>query len=147
MKKLGRWLILILAAGLGANVGCRSNPDSNGPKGHDPEPILGSLDAPARGSTLRETGIVGGWAVAKYGVKRVGIYIDHQLIRYTETGGKRPDVGKIYGKDFPGADMAGWTFVLDVSKMADGDHQMMMRVESNGGGVREFDPVPFRVVH
>ena len=46
MKKLGRWLILILAAGLGANVGCRSNPDSNGPKGHDPEPILGSLDAP-----------------------------------------------------------------------------------------------------
>lgn len=148
-KKFRIRLILILAVGLGAGVGCHSNSESSvASKGHDPaEPIQGSLDAPARGSTLRETGIVGGWAVAKYGVKRVGIYVDHQLIRYTETGGKREDVGKIFGKDFPGADTAGWTFVMDVSKMADGDHQMMMRVESNGGGVKEFDPVPFRVTH
>lgn len=145
MRKFDRRWILILTAGLCASLGCRSKSDST--KVHEPDPIQGSLDSPTRGSTLRETGIVGGWAVSKYGVKRIGIYVDHQLIRYTETGGKREDVGKIYGKDYMGADTAGWTFVMDVSKMADGDHQMMMRVESNGGGVKEFDPVPFRVTH
>jgi hypothetical protein len=143
MKKFGMGLILILALGLGANVGCRSSPEQKG----TPEPILGSLDSPARGSTLRETGIVGGWALAGSGVKRIGIYIDRQLIRFEKTGGKRPDVGKIYEKDFPGAEMAGWTFILDVSKMADGDHEMVAKVESNKGAIRELGPVPFQVVH
>jgi Bacterial Ig domain len=144
MKKLGRRLILILVFGLGANVGCRSR---SAQKGSAPESVLGSLDAPTRGSTLRETAIVGGWAVAQSGVKRVGIYIDRQLIRFEKTGGKRPDVGQIYGQAFPGADLAGWTFVLDVSKMADGDHQMVAKVESNRGAVHELEPVPFQVIH
>lgn len=143
MKKFSGWLILILAWGLGANVGCRSEQKGSS----TPDPILGSLDAPARGSTLRETGIVGGWAVAGSGVKRIGIYIDRQFIRFEKTGGQRPDVGKIFEKDFPGAGMSGWTFILDVSKMADGDHEMVAKVESNKGAVREFGPVPFQVVH
>jgi hypothetical protein len=147
MKKFGMGLILILALGLGADVGCRSHPEGSGPKGSASEPILGSLDAPAPGSKLRETGIVGGWAVAGSGVKRIGIYIDRQLIRFEKTGGKRPDVGKIYGKDFPGAELSGWTFILDVTKMADGDHEMVAKVESNQGTVREFGPIPFQVVH
>jgi len=151
MNQVGRWLVLVLALGLGANVGCRSNPggSSSGQKGSAAplEPILGSLDAPAKGSTLRETGIVGGWAVAGSGVKRVGIYIDRQFNRFVNLDGKRPDIAKLYGKDYPGADMAGWTFILDVSKMADGDHQMVMRVESNKGAIRDFDPVPFQVTH
>ncbi len=154
MNKFGRWLMLVLALALGANVGCRSNADGSGgsssggaQKGSPLEPILGSLDAPARGSTLRETGIVGGWAVAGSGVKKVSIYIDRQFVRFVGLDGKRPDIDKIYGKTYPGADMAGWTFVLDVSKMADGDHEMVMRVESNKGAVRDFDPVPFKVTH
>lgn len=147
MKKFGMWLILILALGLGANVGCRSNPPGNEPKGSALEPILGSLDAPAPGSKLRETAIVGGWAVAGSGVKRIGIYIDRQFIRFEKTGGKRPDVGKIYGKDYPDAELSGWTFILNVSKMADGDHEMVAKVESNKGAVRELGPVPFQVVH
>jgi hypothetical protein len=157
MNKFGRWLMMLtLAFALGANVGCQSSSNANGgsssvgsgqQKGSSLEPILGSLDAPARGSTLRETGIVGGWAVAGSGVKRVSIYIDRQFVRFVGLDGKRPDIAKLYAKDYPGADMAGWTFVMDVSKMADGDHEMVMRVESNKGTVRDFDPVPFRVTH
>ncbi len=140
-NRCGVWLVL--AVWLGAGAGCRSNAGGKPPL----EPILGSLDAPAAGSTLRETGIVGGWAVAASGVKRVGIYIDRQFVRFIGLDGRRPDIARIYGKEFPGADMAGWTFVLDVSKMADGDHEMVMRVESKKGAVRDFDPVAFRVTH
>ena len=103
---------------------------------------------PQRAARCARPGIVGGWAVAGSGCeKRVGIYIDRQFNRFVDLDGKRPDIAKIYGKDYPGADMAGWTFILDVSKMADGDHQMVMRVESKKGAVRDFDPVPFQVTH
>lgn len=148
MKELGIWLILILAFGLGANVGCHSYSNGSEPKQRPAlEPILGALDLPARGSKLRETAIVGGWAVAESGVRRIAIYIDRQFIRFTKIDGQRPDITKLYGKDFPGAEMSGWTFMLDVSKMADGDHEMVAQVETNRGAVREFGPVPFQVVH
>jgi hypothetical protein len=148
MKECGIWLILIiLAFGLGANVGCHSYSNDSGQKGPALEPILGALDLPARGSKLRETGIVGGWAVAESGVKRIAIYIDRQFVRFANIDGKRPDIAKLFGKEFPGAEMSGWTFMLDVSKMADGDHEMVAQVETNRGAVREFGPVPFQVVH
>lgn len=146
MSLRGIGLLAILAFGLGANVGCHSS-TGKGQKKVTLEPIEGYLDAPVRGSKLRETGIVGGWAISESGVKRIAIYIDRQFVRFVQTNEKRPDIAKIYGNEFPGAEKAGWTFLLDVSKMADGDHEMVAQVETNKGGVREIGPVPFQVIH
>jgi len=139
MKRLrGLGISLILVMGLGAIAGCRRAPVNNGK-----EVVEGSLDAPARGSTMREKGIVGGWAVADSGVKRVGIYMDRQLVQYTAPDVKREDIVKI----FPKAGMSGWTVMLDVSRAADGNHEITAKVESNSGNVREFGPVPFQITH
>jgi hypothetical protein len=140
-------LAAILAFGPGAGVGCRSCPQNDSQGRAILEPILGSLDAPARGSTLRETGVVGGWAVAESGVKRIAIYLDGQFVSFESVDGKRPDIAKLYAKTFPNAEMSGWTAVLDFSKMADGEHRMVAQVETNRGGLREFGPVPFQVAH
>ena len=72
MNKIVRGISLaaILAFGPGASVGCRPCSQNGAQVGVLLEPILGALDAPARGSTLRETGVVGGWAVAESGVRR-----------------------------------------------------------------------------
>jgi hypothetical protein len=111
------------------------------------EPILGALDAPARGGKLRQTGVVGGWVVAESGVKRIAIYIDRQFVTFAYIDGRRDDIAKLYEKDFPGAQLSGWTVVLDVTKMADGEHEIVAQVKTNKGGIREFGPVPFQVAH
>jgi hypothetical protein len=149
MNKIVRGISLaaILAFGPGASVGCRPCSQNGGPAGALLEPILGSLDAPARGSTLRETGVVGGWAVAESGVKRIAIYLDGQFVSFAALDGKRPDIAKLYSRTFPDAETSGWTAVLDVSKMADGEHQIVAQVKTNMGGIREFGPVPFQVAH
>ena len=140
-------LAAILAFGPGASVGCRPCSQNSGPVGVPLEPVLGALDAPARGSTLRGPMIVGGWAIAESGVKRIAIYIDRQFVTFAYIDGRRDDIAKLYGKDFPGAQLSGWTVVLDVTKMADGEHQMVAQVKTNKGGIREFGPVPFQVAH
>jgi hypothetical protein len=144
MKRLcGIGLLAGLIFGLGANTGCHSFSRVS-----RLEPIEGHLDLPAPGSKLRETGIVGGWAVAESGVKRIAVYIDKQFIRFIQPEEKRPDIAKIYGRDFPeSAEKSGWTFMLDVTKMADGEHEIVTQVETNKGGMREFAPVPFQVTH
>jgi hypothetical protein len=138
MKKSRSFGMLILVIGLAAMTGCRRAPVTGGK-----EAIAGSLDAPARGSTMKEKGIVGGWAVADSGVKRVGIYMDRQLLQYTAPDVKREDIVKI----FPKAGNSGWTVMVDVSRVADGNHEIVAKVESNQGNVREFGPVPFQVTH
>src|ERR1022692_4183582 len=84
MNRIVRGLSLaaILAFGPGASVGCRPCTQNGGPAGVILEPILGALDAPARGNTLRGTGIVGGWAVAESRVKRIAIYVDGQFVSF-----------------------------------------------------------------
>jgi hypothetical protein len=140
-------LAAILAFGPGLSVGCRPCSQDGGQAGVRLEPILGALDVPARGATLRETGVVGGWAVAESGVKRVAIYVDEQFVSYVALEGKRPDIANLYAKTFPNAETSGWTMVLDVSKMADGQHQMVAQVKTKNGALREFGPAPFLVVH
>jgi hypothetical protein len=149
MNKTVRAILLaaILAFGPASSVGCRPCSQNGGPAGTLLEPILGALDAPVRGSTLRERGVVGGWAVAESGVKRIAIYLDGQFVSFAALDGKRPDIAKLYTKTFPDAETSGWTAVLDVSKMADGEHQMVAQVKTNKGGIREFGPVPFQVSH
>jgi hypothetical protein len=149
MNKMVRGISLaaILAFGPGASVGCRPCSQNSGLAGPLLEPILGALDAPARGATLRETGVVGGWAVAESGVNRIAIYIDGQFTGFAALDGKRPDIAKLYAKTFPDAATSGWTTVLDVSKMADGEHQMVAQVKTKRGAIREFGPVPFQVSH
>jgi hypothetical protein len=109
------------------------------------EPILGTIDVPARGATVRGSMKINGWAVAKSGVDSVGIYIDRQFISYTRLGLGRPDVGKVFPM-FPGSSTSGWDTVVDFSPMPEGDHVIQLQVTSKAGHVHDvLPPVPFKV--
>jgi hypothetical protein len=141
------WLIAILALAIGATAGCCCGPHGDSSNERDVlEPILGSLDAPVRGSTVRGLATFGGWAVAESQVKWVAIYIDRQLVSLTSVGGTREDVAKRYYK-LPAAAKSGFSVAIDTTPMAAGEHQIVAQVKSNLGAVREFGPVPFQVAH
>jgi Bacterial Ig domain len=110
------------------------------------EPVLGSVDVPKPGATLRgSTVMVGGWAVAEQGVQRVAIYVDKQFVTFATLGGDRPDIAKAFAS-FPNAGKSGWNVVLNLSSMLEGNHEMVVQVKSKGGNVHDFPAIPFKVV-
>jgi len=109
------------------------------------EPILGTIDVPARGATVKGAMKINGWALAKSGVESVGIFVDRQFISYTRLGGGRPDVGKVFPM-FPGAATSGWETVVDFTPMLEGDHIIQLQITSKAGHVHDVvPPVPFKV--
>src|ERR1039458_4426931 len=86
------WLVAILAAGVAANTGCSSYSRETKPKQIPLEPVLGSLDSPVRGGTVRGSMLVGGWAIAESGVKWIAIYIDRQFVVFATVDGRRDDI-------------------------------------------------------
>ena len=109
------------------------------------EPILGSVDIPRPGSTLRATITSGGWALAESGVERVAIYIDKQFLVYATLDGSRPDIAKAFPA-FPNAAHAGWGAVIDLSQMTAGNHELTVQVKTKAGNIHDFPPVPFKVL-
>ncbi len=108
------------------------------------EPILGSVDIPRRGSTLSGTLTAGGWALAESGVDRVAIYIDKQFITFATLDGNRPDIAKAF-PGFPNAATSGWGVVMDLSQLAEGDHELLLQVKSKAGHIHDFPTVPFKI--
>ena len=109
------------------------------------EPILGAVDVPARDGTLkRGPAPVGGWAIAESSVRRVALYVDKQFVGYGTMGGNRPDIVKAYPA-FPNTATSGWNGVIDLSPFPEGDHQLVMQVETKAGNVHDLPLVPFKV--
>ena len=110
------------------------------------EPILGAVDSPARGATLRGSPVIGGWALAESGVDRVAIYIDKQFIAFAALGGSRPDIAKTTFASFPNSANCGWGTVIDLSQMLEGEHELVMQVKTKAGHLHDFPAVPFTIV-
>lgn len=109
------------------------------------EPILGTIDFPARGATVKGAMKVSGWALAKSGVESVGIFIDRQFICYAQFGSGRPDVARAFPM-FPSGTNSGWNTVIDFSPMLEGDHIIQLQITTKAGHVHDVvPPVPFKV--
>jgi hypothetical protein len=109
------------------------------------EPALGAVDVPARDGTLKHGSVsVGGWAVAESTVQRVALYVDRQFVGYGTMGVNRPDIVKAF-PNFPNTATSGWNAVIDLSPFPEGDHQMVMQIETKAGNVHDLPAVPFKV--
>ena len=109
------------------------------------EPILGVVDVPARGGSVKGSTRINGWALAKSGVETVGIYIDRQFISYATVGEGRPDVAKAYPM-FPGGATSGWYTVIDFATMLEGDHLIQLQVTTKAGNIQDLPTIPFKVL-
>jgi hypothetical protein len=138
-----RWIVLIvLLLGISCGrAGSRQTQTSSGL-----EPILGAVDSPARGATLRGSQAIGGWALAESGVDRVAIYIDKQFIAFAALGGSRPDIAKSSFASFPNSANCGWGAVIDFSQMLEGEHELVLQVKTKAGHLHDFPAVPFTIV-
>ena len=135
--------VLVLLIG-GASCG-RPAPSRRPTEKSSLEPVLGAIDAPARDAVLKGgTVTAGGWAVAESGVKRVVLYIDKQFVGYATIGGDRPDIVKAFSS-FPDTATSGWNAAIDISPFPEGDHQMVLQVETKAGNVHDFPAVPFKI--
>ena len=109
------------------------------------EPILGAVDVPARnGSVKRGPVPAGGWAIAESSVQRVALYVDKQFVGYGTMGSNRPDIVKAYPA-FPNTATSGWNGIMDLSPFPEGEHQLVMQVETKAGNVHDLAPVPFKI--
>ena len=141
-----RWICVAMLTAWAASCGGNRAREPRREK-PDLEPILGSIDAPVAGSTVRGIMLVGGWAIAESGVRRVAFYVDRQFILFAKVEGGRPDIEKLYGKDFPAAGSAGWAATVDTSPMADGRHELIVQVQTKQGVNQSLGPVAFQVAH
>jgi N-acetylmuramoyl-L-alanine amidase len=99
---------------------------------------MGSLDAPANGTTVTGRVPVGGWALSEDTVESVGVYLDRRYLLDAQLGNVRPDVQKAYPR-FREAGTAGWTAVLDLTNVAAGPHTIQAQIRSKTGGMTTFE--------
>jgi len=143
--QMGSSLPGIAIALLLLGVSCSGPGSSGGQKEKSSlEPILGALDVPAPGATMKGAMTVAGWAVAESGVQRVALYIDQRFAGFASVGGNRPDIAKAYAT-FPDAATSAWGAVVDLSPFTPGDHQIVMQVKTKAGNVHDFPAVPFKI--
>ena len=112
-----------------------------------PCPLPGSawLDSPQENETLTGTASVSGWAMAPgFGVRRVRLLLDRQVVAETERSISREDVVTLMGgyRD-PGLTILGFSLNLDSTLYPNGWYELMLETESNNGQ-RELN-VPRRI--
>ena len=59
-------------------------------------------------------------------------------------GVNRPDIVKAF-PTFPNTATSGWNAVIDLSPFPEGDHQMVMQVQTKAGNVHDLPAIPFKI--
>lgn len=95
---------------------------------------FGALETPDHNTTLSNQVAVTGWALDNVGVVAVELLIDGQKFADATYGISRPDVGAVWGT-FPNAGNAGFRFMLDSTKLTNGEHQLAVRVLDLQGNI------------
>jgi len=106
---------------------------------------FGAFETPDYGATLNNIATGTGWALDNVGVAVIEVVVDGQKVGEGIYGLSRPDVGSVWGS-FPNAARSGFSFSLDTTKFAIGQHTLAVRVLDAAGnatlmGVR---PVVFQ---
>lgn len=111
----------------------------------DNESSFGAIDLPLEGLFFGGAVTLTGHAIDWEGVQRVEVYVDGQLLGNADYGILRPAIQSRF-PSYPDADGAGWTFVLDTTRLANGFHELQVIVVDLEGaswliGERKFNVV------
>jgi GT2 family glycosyltransferase len=101
--------------------------------------LLGRLEAPVKGTRLlsRELLTLSGWALSPAGIRQIEIVIDGTPRGDATYGSLRPDIGRIAGK-YSGADHCGFHGVVSIHGLAEGPHELQVKVTANDGQVMDL---------
>jgi hypothetical protein len=98
----------------------------------DIAPPTGSLDLPAKGSTVEGMVSVQGWAFDSASSTTVDLYVDGALTSSVAPSIARPDIVAAY----PGAPAnSGYQFNLDTTQLPNGQHTIEVRAADASGNI------------
>ena len=106
-------------------------------------PSFSYLDTPPRGSTLTGRVQASGWAFEdNQGVSRVEVVMDGSEVFPAQYGLDYPGVSGFFpGSTDPNHPRVGFQAELDTARLANGRHDLVIRVIAADGGVREARPI------
>lgn len=97
----------------------------------------GKLDDPVDGRQITEPFAIRGWAISEHGVDQVSIYVDGKFFANARLGVERPDIKAAFPKATDNL-TSGWHFDATPAMFTPGKHEIVVRVRSKGGAVREL---------
>ena len=93
---------------------------------------FGTIETPDFRATLNNTASGSGWALDNVGVTQVDVLLDGQKVGDAIYGLSRPDIAQVWSS-FPNAAHAGFSFVIDTTKFANGEHTLSVRLLDAAG--------------
>jgi beta-N-acetylglucosaminidase len=100
-------------------------------------PVIGSLDTPAFGSTIKDEINVNGWFLDASGVTKIEVLVDGNSMGEARYGIDRPDVKQAFPK-YQNAN-SGYQFSLNTRQLTNGQHFLTVRETGNNGVVKNLD--------
>jgi len=95
---------------------------------------FGVLETPGVRATLNLTASGSGWALDNVGVAEVDVLVDGQKAGVAIYGLSRPDIAAVWG-GFPDAVHSGFSFTIDTTKFATGEHTLAVQLMDAAGNV------------
>lgn len=93
---------------------------------------FGVLETPDFRATLSNVGTGSGWALDNVGLTEIDVLLDNQKVGEAIYGLSRPDIGAVWGT-FPNAAHSGFSFTIDTTKYAIGEHTLALRLIDAAG--------------
>jgi len=96
--------------------------------------VLGRLDRPVPGEApvVRDRLLVAGWAVSPHGIRTVEALVGDEVRGVVPYGALRPDIGISY-PSYPDSSHSGFTGVVPLAGLADGEHTLRLRITAHNG--------------
>jgi N-acetylmuramoyl-L-alanine amidase len=92
---------------------------------------IGYMDTPAAGQMLKGSTNVSGWFLDGGGVSKIEVLVDGNPVGQAVYGDARPDVQRVIPEYNNGN--AGYHYVLDTTKLSDGNHKITVKETGNKG--------------
>jgi Putative Ig domain len=105
---------------------------------------FGVLETPDFRATLNNIANGSGWALDNVGVVQIDVLLDGQKIGDAIYGLSRPDIGTAWGS-FPDAARSGFSFQIDTTKFAGGEHTMAVRLVDAAGNATVIGTRPVSI--
>jgi hypothetical protein len=105
---------------------------------------FGALETPDHNATLTNQAAGSGWTLDNVGVVSIEVLVDGQKVTDATYGVTRPDIAAIWGT-FPNAANAGFRFILDTTKLSNGEHRLSVRALDLQGNATLLGSRPIQV--
>ena len=145
-----RITLLTLAASMLLFTGCSRNLQAETSTGGRPKensslPMIGYIDAPADGATVKGDFAIGGWTIWGQGVQDIQFQIDGSpMPGKLQMNIARPDVDHLH-PDYQNP-VSGWGAMFNTAALPAGTHKVTVAAKSSQGNLRNVGSLTLNIV-